>query len=59
MIQEIQFVCIVARDWHNLLVRKGSIFSAVILGVIHVDTGYVTHMWSVLFAVSQFALLAQ
>lgn len=53
MIPEIQFICILARDWHNLLVRKESCFSAMLLGVIHLDTAYVTHMfpWSVLFAV--------
>lgn len=61
MIQEIDFICIVARDWHNLLVRKESSFSAVILGVVHMDTGYVAHIFtlSVLFAVSKFAFPAQ
>lgn len=56
-----EFICIVARDWHNLLVREESSFSAVILGVIHMDTGYVAHIftWSVLFSVSKFAFPAQ
>lgn len=52
MIEEIHFI--VAGDWHNLLVRKENSSSAVILGIIHMDTGHVTHIftWSVLFAVS-------
>jgi len=49
MIKEIQFICIVARNWHNLLVSKESSFYDVLLGVVvHVEAIYATQMflWS-------------
>lgn len=50
MIREKQFICIVARDWHNLLVSKESSFCAVLLGVIvQVDAAYATHIHLFLF----------
>lgn len=49
MIQKIQLMCTVTRDWHNLLVSEEGSFCAVLLGVVHVDSAYVTHIFTCSF----------